>query len=391
MNENPTDGTINNTPPAEPAPTTPDPIPPAEPAPIAPEPTPQVEPAPVPDQPAAPPEPSQKSVVNKPLVIVLVIILVALLGALAYFLFFQNNSGQVPENTDTGQVEEEEEEEVPETTIDVSSDTISPLFKLLLILHQPSLLTDGPRTIGYSLNQYFTFYSSYNVSEHLYPDASELTFNDKLSIVTRYASSYAKPVTEFNVPSDFYASKYPEYCADTATDPLCSNNEGNAISEEDVAAVYYEIFGEKPDHFESPTSFCGSRAYDSTYHFFYSTIAGCGGVDPLYHQVYIEKYTATDKKAYVYIRTASIYNTYSGVASDNSSAVYKTFLKHADFYDQATQTDLTPDESLVYSRSLELLNTQAITADNYTEFEAYRFVFEKDGDGNYFFKTVEKL
>ena len=301
MNENPTDGTISNTPPAEPAPITPEPVP-------------RVEPTPAPDQPLPPVEPSQKSVVNKPLVIVLVVILVALLGALAYFLFFQNNSGQVPENTDTRQVEEEEEEEAAETTIK-DQDTISALFRKLLILHHPqidnylSYTTEGD---SYSANKYFSFGSAYVVSDQLYSD--DLTNRDKFFITTQYMldQKQLKPAQNYGVPSNYYAIKNADYCSNTLDTTTCSSVDWmQAASEDEVAAVYASLFGEKPTSFESPTSICGTLSHDAEYHIYYTNMAGCGGGDGPIHQAYIEQYMATGSKAYIYIHIASV-NVYDG-------------------------------------------------------------------------------
>ena len=395
MNENPTDGTINNTPPAEPAPTTPNPIPPAEPTPITPEPVPQVEPTPAPDQPLPPVEPSQKSVVNKPLVIVLVVILVALLGTLAYFLFFQNKSGngQVPENTDTRQVEEEEEEEVPEITIE-DQDTISALFRKLLILHHPQIdnyLSYATEGDSYSANKYFSFGSAYVVSDQLYSDG--LTNRDKFFITTQYmlGQKQLKPAQNYGVPSNYYAIKNADYCSNTLDTTTCSSVDWmQATSEDEAAAVYASLFGEKPTSFESPTSICGTLSHDAEYHIYYTNMAGCGGGDGPIHQAYIEQYMATNSKAYIYIHIASV-NVYDG----DNVPVYKTFIGLADIHNSETDQAITPDESLVYSRlgsgGVGMVIPKIIDSENYTQFQQYRFVFEKDDDGNYFFKTVEKL
>lgn len=354
--------------------------------------------------PAEPAKPKSK----KPLVALLAILFLIIIGVCAYFLFFQSkpannqnsqastgaNADQTDEQPTEQEIEfnptEEKTETNQETSTEISEDDLSPLFKKLLLLHMPMLknyLSYATRYDTYETDKYFTFSGSYEVSEHFYPDASELTAGDKFFIVTQYMADkdYFKPLSDFNVPSDFFASKNPTLCDGKSGFP-CGNENGSAVSEDEVAKVYREFFGEIPTSFERPTYICGSRDYDSTYHIFHTfPYGGCGGVDFLSHQAYIEKYTTTGDTAYIYLRIASIYYDYSPNATNT---VYKAFLKHADFYDSETQTNLTPDESLVYSHTND--DKRIITADNYTEFEQYRFVFGKDGD-NYYFKTVEKL
>ena len=337
---------------------------------------------------AFPPESAKPQKSNKPLIAIVAIILVALIGVGAWAVLSNKQSEPIPrgEPTPEAPVDEPEEEETEITDEAI----ISSLFEKLLILHQPNvnnyLSYAGD---NYVKNQRLSFGSVYTVSGDLYTDG--LTENDKFFIITQYMSDNgdAKLASELSVPSDFYASKFANYCATTPEDTMCSKNEGKAISEEAIAEVYEKIFGEAPATFEQPTGICGAYAYDSAYHIYYDGIHGCGGADGPEHQVYIDRYTESESYAYAYLRVATI-NLYDG----ENVPVYKTYFGMDDLYDRKTNQYLTPDESLIYTRlgngGMGMDLPQIINANNASEFDQYRFVFKKDGE-NYYFNTVEKL
>ena len=108
-------------------------------------------------------------------------------------------------------------------------------------------------------------------------------------------------------------------------------------------------------------------------------MAGCGGYDGPPHQVYIEKYSENKTSVYIYLRIATI------LEHDTNPPVYNDFIKESEL--------ATAPETAIHSHLEESSASipKVITDKNYTEFKQYRFIFGKDGDGNYFFKTVEKL
>ena len=254
----------------------------------------------------APTKQPQKN--KKPLIIILVILLLAALGAVVYLLLSQPKPDNSQTQTDTSEPEEpEEEEEAVETTIEDQA-TISALFEKLLVLHVPRSKSYLDYANNYVEGKQFEFRAAYTPTENIYPDASELENKDRLYIITSYLKDHDgfEPIANFNVPSDFIATTFADYCKNAASDPACSNNSASAISEEKVAETFREFFGVTPT-FENPTSICGGSMYNAEYHIFHDTVGGCGGVDNLNHQLYITKYTKKGKLAYIYASLDSVY------------------------------------------------------------------------------------
>lgn len=349
---------------------------------------------------------------KKILIPIIAVCLVLVIGIAIWYLTKpkdgQSNS-QNPETSQTdkkdskekdsksSEIESEDKKTEPtgtETAIEVDESGLSPLFRKVLILHHPNLKNylsyAGSSSYAYEENQRFSFGSNYAVSDSLY--TSGLSNSDKIFIVTQYMAGYdlLKPLSNYGVPENYIVAK-AEYCqrGNNSSGPGCTIDSVTAASEEEVAEVYYELFGETPTTFENPTRICGARIHDPEYHLYYSQMPGCGGGDGPIHEAYVEKYTEDDSSTYVYVRIATI-NVYE---SDNVP-VYKTFFGLDDLYDSNTNQAVKKDESLVYSRlgsgGMGMTIPTIITAENYTEFQQYRFVFKKDGE-NYYFRTLEKL
>ena len=435
MDQNPENEPISPVSPATPEPTSPEPEITPEPE-STPEPTlepePAQEPTPSPESPAETPEPAPtpepistpeqptpaQSISSEPVVpdsIVspekkskkgliigcLLVLLLAAAGGLAAYWYFvlkpaTTSAPQASQETspaETAPASAAEETEITDPTI------ISNLFNRILTIHYPGV--DGYLSsikesgTSYEQNRAFNFATSYSVSGKLY--AKGLENKDRLSVVTRYlrAKGEFEPIKNFDIPSDFYATKYAEYCKTSTIDPLCTGESGSAISAEKVLATYREFFADEPS-LEAPTAICGAPGYDETYKIFFENIAGCGGVDLINHQIYIWKYSEDDEKAYVYASVNTIAEDNGADASGNfiGKLVYKSFLDHDAFYDSATQTTLTPDESLVYGRTDPAAGSKysiQITSENYADFDQYRFVFVKTDNNQYLFSASEKL
>ena len=279
--------------------------------------------------------------------------------------------------TKTEPEEEEEETEIADEAVKTA------LFNKLYDLHNPLTAQDEySKFYPLEAGAYFGFKTSYQVSENFYP-TSTLTNSDKLYIVTSLIKRDKKTtsLSSLGVKSDIY-EKY-EFCSQ---EPQYCNPDNNVgVAAEDVEKLYKEIFGGTPTN-EDPTGICGRLIYSKKYNVYFSEpVGGCGGVDLINHQAYVYSYTQKGNNAYLNLAVNTI--------NEASSIIYRTFLKHSSFYDSTSNTDLTPDESLIHSK---LNSTSAeygmlINKDNYTEFEHYRFTFEKDESGNYFFKSVKKI
>ncbi len=334
---------------------------------------------------AFPPESAKPQKSNKPLIAIAAILLTAIIGGAVWFLTRPqpNSKGESSVETDTPEPDEE--------TAISDQDTTFSLFAKLLALHMPRSKSYLEYAENYTEGKSFEFRGAYTPNEHLYPDASELTNQDKLYIVTSYLKDHDEfePITNFNVPSNYLATRFADYCSQNSIDSMwCADNAGSAVSEEKVAETYRKFFGTTPT-FENPTAICGGSIYDSEYHIFHDSISACGGIDLLNHQLYVSKYTEQGKLAYIYVSLGTINEDYD---PSGTTSVYRAYLKWADVWDSNTQQAITPDPSLLHEESLGMTDYgMYITPENYTFFEQYRFVFEKDSDNNYYFKTVEKL
>ena len=347
--------------------------------------------APTEGAPMPPVEPAPQKKSQKPIIIALVVVLVLALGVIAYLLFFNQQSPDQPPASPTTPDTPETTVEEPVEEVAIEDQTVTTaLFAKLLALHIPKSKSYLNYAQNYKEGQTFEFRGGYTTNEHIYPDASELTNQDKLYIVTSYLKDHDgfELISNFDVPSNYFAAKFPTYCDNANMDQICTNNQGYAVSEEKVAETYQSFFGTTPT-FENPTPICGGAAYDSEYHIFHDTVGGCGGVDPINHQLYVSKYTTKGDLAYIYASLDTIYEDYD---PSGTTSVYRAYLENADIWDNDTHEIIAQDPSLLHEESLGVSEYgMYITPENYTFFEQYRFIFQKNDDGNYFFDSVEKL
>ncbi|MBR2587570.1 hypothetical protein IKE71_04345 [Candidatus Saccharibacteria bacterium] len=331
-----------------------------------------------------------------PVILTIILALLLIGSVVAYFLIFnqpKNDGASIKPSSDSSQSKEETEDEtetLPESEISDSRLTQN-LFDKVLILHSVngSLLENKTEL---SANLFFEFAGSiYGISDNLY--VGGLSESDKFFIATNYMRSQGlfKSLSNYDLPADFISSRpmWTEYCSKNAGDKFCTNEQNTGASESEVASVYRELFGSEPESFVSPTSRCGAASYNSEYRIYYNNIAGCGGNSGPTRQAYVEKFTGTENEAFVYLRLATI-----DTGNSDNVPVYKTFFSLNELRDADSGEVIIPDESLIYTRlgsgGFGMIIPTIITSENYTEFEQFRFVFEKSGE-KYYFKTVEKL
>ena len=110
--------------------------------------------------------------------------------------------------------------------------------------------------------------------------------------------------------------------------------------------------------------------------FYKIPIAGCGGSGLPVDFAYIEKYTTNGDLAYTYVNRAHM-----TFAKDQQGV---NLYKDDDMSELVAQLEPNDPASLA---SMPF----GYIAEHASDFPSYRFDFEKDQNGNYYFKGVEKL
>lgn len=304
------------------------------------------------------------------------------------------------------------------------SEIISTLYDKMFLLHIPEKNHDY--VYPYKQNEFFGFgdgrfpdaqphNSEYKPLEKYYRDVNSLDGRDKTTTITRYLkdSGAATTAKQYGLTEEFYHEKGYSHCG-----VACDPERKHVIPESVVTENYTALFADEPVY-DDTVVYCG-MAYDAKLHIFYDIPSSddCRALDSLLHEAYIIKYTENEENAFVYLSINTIKMMSNGDKDgDEGHLIYKTFLTRTEILDPETH-ELLPDESLIYGRtnnenrtkkketstsdsgsssssdvsgeSTETAPYIEINADNYQEFEQYRFVFKKTEDGNYQFVTVEK-
>lgn len=145
------------------------------------------------------------------------------------------------------------------------------------------------------------------------------------------------------------------------------------ISSSVVEDEYKNYFGDSTVNHKS-FDVCFGYIYDNDTNTYYYIEPQCGGSNPNSAYAYINKYTVKDDEAYVYVNYGlSIYVPDASEANDVN--IYKD-LKKKEIY----RENVSEDEA----------NNFRINESNYKEFSEYKYTFEKDNKGNYYFVSLKE-
>lgn len=151
------------------------------------------------------------------------------------------------------------------------------------------------------------------------------------------------------------------------------------LEDKDVKKIYENIFNESYDSVNhTDINSCPNYYYDSKNKVYYE-VPNCGGTPGLSNVFdYAYKYTNLGNNYYVYTAaTRSEYDT----NNSNTINIYKSQSKK-DIYKSYNENDTTEVDEYIKFK---------IDGTNYNEFDHYKFTFEKNSEGNYIFKSVEKI
>lgn len=161
------------------------------------------------------------------------------------------------------------------------------------------------------------------------------------------------------------------------------------IDGDSVAQKYKEIFGKTLVKGEIE-EYCGRYKYNKQYDFYYSGIPGCGGRSPYSELYYKYRYTEDDNHAYIYTSTAVISPTF-GTTPEGYNTEDAPFYVYCDVSYLGDNGIAEDAEVCATLQSYDEKEAFTLNASNYEQYSKYRFVFDKDGNGNYYFNKVEKL
>lgn len=156
-----------------------------------------------------------------------------------------------------------------------------------------------------------------------------------------------------------------------------------------VAKKYREVFGDTLVKGEI-VEYCGYYKYNKQYDFYYSGIPGCGGRTPYSELYYKHSYTEDENHAYVYTSAAVISPTF-GKTPEGYNTEDAPFYVYCDVSYLGDNGIVEDAKVCATLQSYEEKEAFRLDESNYEQYSNYRFVFDKNIDGNYYFNRVEKI
>lgn len=274
---------------------------------------------------------------NGVLITIIIILIIVLLGVIGYICYDKGVFGNKVAKTDTEATQVVEAKEV-----ELSDETIRSDLKTKI-----GFITSYANSEDSLYNAY-----TFRYKNKIFGDAFNNMNNDlKLEIVLDYL---------------YINKKFQNVTAENKDSEIVKGygqNEVYQISKDDVNKEYKKFFGKDVSENKSLDIYCFGYDYDATKNMYFKADPNCGGTSGASYVSYINKYTEKENNAYVYVNYG-----YDGMASDG-----KVF---ADL-EGTKESSVDP-------------NNFKIDESNYKEFSEYKFTFEKDDSGNYYFVSLEK-
>lgn len=160
---------------------------------------------------------------------------------------------------------------------------------------------------------------------------------------------------------------------------------------------YKDLYGEEYANTSSNLidAGCITYIYDSTKDLYFTAGGGCGGVRPYSYELYKEKFTQKDDKAYIYVAFGWKYNSNDDAYGQGQPcAMYKSLVSTGDSSWPKSNLSNSQKGELVLETActVDFYNNVQVNANNYRDFAQYRYVFEKNPNSStYHFVKVEKL
>lgn len=189
---------------------------------------------------------------------------------------------------------------------------------------------------------------------------------------------YKKDTTNQDIPNDIKLQLALDsiYSLSAASIVTTDYNFGQLDSQifrqiyvEDVEDYYYSLFGSKNVNHKDYSGTCPMYIYDSKNNKYYGA-SECGGTSAIGIVTYINKYSQDDSHAYVYVSLGSINGEYQKIYTDYSQN---------NEYTKESFDDFTGS------------NGSEINESNYKDFSQYKYTFNKNSDGSYYFSSIKKI
>ena len=143
------------------------------------------------------------------------------------------------------------------------------------------------------------------------------------------------------------------------------------ISAADMENEYKKLFG--VTLINNDTSQCPKSYYDSKNNVYFR-IQYCGGINTGSFLGYVNKISQKGNNAYVYLSVGTT------IVKENSNGEYEKVI----LYNSIAK------DKVVKEYNISAADNIKIDSSNYNQFSEYKFTFEKDSTGNYYFKSIER-
>ena len=305
-------------------------------------------------------------------ILVTVLVLLLIGGALVIGYLWGNSTTKPASNTEANNsTANSENTNQSDTKEELAEEATAPEDVKITLFEKLRVLQSGASVPHENILSRTTSYS-------YIPALYDNSLNDSMKVSLVLDSLEFQPTTDTSFIVDFLKSSSIEYRRKAATSDEVLNHIGS-VSYEDFNKAYTKLFGENHNSLEREYTTPGCRVviYDSKGKVFYHVpISGCGGSGLPVDFTYIDKYTVNNDLAYVYTNHAHM--TYM----EDQSGI--NLYKDDDMTELVAQLEFS-DPISYNSMPLEYIINHT------SDFPSYRFNFEKDQNGNYYFKGVEKL
>lgn len=184
-----------------------------------------------------------------------------------------------------------------------------------------------------------------------------------------YEKMFASKEDKLKITFESLSDKFTELTQEEKTAQGCTEyTQCHKISADEVVAQYKQLFGEELKTFENVYNKCPSYEYNSNNNVYYRKAGGCGGTCGYTHLSYINRYMEDNNNIYVYVNIGQ---------PDRYTANDPLYI-YCDINKEKV-CDQTKEDNYVINET------------NYQKFSEYKYTFEKNNDGTFYYKNLERI
>lgn len=293
---------------------------------------------------------------EKIILVIITIIIIFVIGL--SIIFIKNNTGKEPNQNNVNDNKETEEIEVNDNNL------LSELNKKINII--------------------FKGYNESNLKEknirissfELYGSIFSNNMSDKEKLQHLLSSIYKQEMVEKNIDLKNIELDIPIEQFDI---PFISGE----ISANKVQQQAKLIYGNELINQSTSFSKCPTFIYDKKNEKYYVQ-EGCGGNNPDFVEMYINKYATKNNEVYVYVNVAEL-----STNINDSNAIAYIFNNYVGAIESTNQNNYNSIQIYKKISSFDEIGDTIINESNYKQFKEYKIVFKKDVNNNYYFDKIE--